>query len=171
LITAAAVTDDIDRIIEVGLSEIPAGSRLAKAIRDTVERAKSDGDWEKTADWIAAELGHYQGCHTITNAAIVVLGLVAGEKDFGKTIGISVMAGFDTDCNGATAGSILGMALGAEAIPAKWTLPFNDTIHSAINEVSEAKISDMARRTLNIAARVLNIEGITENKDLTWNIP
>ncbi len=171
MIAAAAVTDDIDKIIETGLSEIPAGSRLAKAIRDTVERAKSDGDWETTADWIAAELGHYQGCHTITNAAIVVLGLVAGEKDFGKTIGISVMAGFDTDCNGATAGSILGMALGAEAIPAKWTLPFNDTIHSAINEVSQAKISDMARRTLSIAARVLNIEGITENKDLTWNIP
>lgn len=171
MIAAAAVTDDIERIIEVGLSEIPAGSRLAKAIRDTVKRAKSDGDWEKTADWIAAELGHYQGCHTITNAAIVVLGLVAGEKDFGKTIGISVMAGFDTDCNGATAGSILGMALGAEAIPPKWTLPFNDTIHSAINEVSQAKISDMARRTLSIAVRVLNIEGITENKDLTWNIP
>ena len=123
-----------------------------------------------TTDWIAAELGHYQGCHTITNAAIVVLGLVSGQKDFGKTIGISVMAGFDTDCNGATAGSILGMMLGAKAIPEKWTAPFNDTIHSAINEVSQAKISDVAQRTLAIAAQVLNTEGITESKDLTWNI-
>lgn len=170
MIAAAFVTSDIDEIIQIGLSEIPAESRLTKAIRDTVEQTKSDGDWEKTADWIAAELGHYQGCHTITNAAIVVLGLVAGQLDFDKTIGISVMAGFDTDCNGATAGSILGVVLGAKGIPEKWTAPLNDTIHSAINEVSQAKISDLAQRTLNIASRVLNTAGITDNKDLTWNI-
>ncbi len=156
MIAAAFVTDDVDQIVQIGLSEIPGESRLARAIRDTVERTKSDGDWEKTADWIAAELGHYQGCHTITNAAIVVLGLVAGQLDFGKTIGISVMAGFDTDCNGATAGSIVGAILGAKAIPERWTAPLNDIIHSAINEVSQARISDMAQRTLAIAARVLS---------------
>ena len=163
MIAAASVTDDIDQIVEIGLSEIPAESRLAKAVRDTVKWTKSDGDWEKTADRIAAELGHYQGCHTITNAAIVVLGLVAGQLDFGKTIAISVMAGFDTDCNGATAGSIVGMVLGAKAIPEKWTAPFNDTIHSAINEVSRARISDLAERTVTIAAQVLNTEGITDS--------
>jgi len=156
MIAAAFVTDDIDQIVEIGLSEIPAECRLAKAIRDTVEWTKSDGDWEKTADRIAAELGHYQGCHTITNAAIVVLGLVAGQLNFGKTIGISVMAGFDTDCNGATAGSIVGIILGAKAIPEKWIAPFNDTVHSAINEVSKARISDLAQRTVTIAAQVLN---------------
>lgn len=170
MIAAAFVTDDIDKIIEIGLSEIPAESRLTKAIKATVKRVKTDGDWEKTADWIAAELGHYQGCHTITNAAIVVLGLVAGQKDFDKTIGISVMAGFDTDCNGATAGSILGAILGAKAIPEKWIAPLGDMIHSAINDVSQAKISDMAQRTLAIASRVLNTKGITDSKDLTWNI-
>ena len=170
MIAAAFITDDIDRIVEIGLSEIPAESRLAKAIRDTVKWTKNDGDWEKTADRIAAEFGHYQGCHTITNAAIVALGLIAGQLDFGKTIAISVMAGFDTDCNGATAGSIVGTVLGAKAIPEQWTAPLNDTIHSAINEVSQARISDLAQRTVNIAARVLNIEGITDNKDLTWNI-
>lgn len=170
MIAAAFVTDDTEQIVEIGLSEIPAESRLARAIRDTLERAKSDGDWEKTADWIAAELGHYQGCHTITNAAIVVLGLVAGQLDFGKTIGISVMAGFDTDCNGATAGSIIGAILGAKAIPEKWTAPLGDTIYSAINEVYQARISDLAERTLKIAAGVLNTEGIADSKDLTWNI-
>lgn len=170
MIAAAFVTDDIDEIIQIGLSEIPPESRLTKAIKATVERTKSDGDWEKTADWIAAELGHYQGCHTITNAAIVILGLVAGQLDFDKTIGISVMAGFDTDCNGATAGSILGVILGAKAIPEKWTAPLGDMIHSAINDVSQAKISDMAQRTLAIAAKVLNTKGITDNKDLTWDI-
>ncbi len=156
MIAGAFITDDIDKIIEIGLSEIPSGCRLAEAIRATVERTKSDNDWEKTADWIADEFGHYQGCHTITNAAIVVMGLIAGQMDFGKTIGISVMAGFDTDCNGATAGSIIGTVLGAKAIPEKWISPLNDTIHSSINEVSRAKISDLATRTIAIASKVLN---------------
>jgi ADP-ribosylglycohydrolase len=158
MIAAAFVTDDIDRIVDIGLSEIPAESRLAEAIRDTVKWTKNDSDWERTADRIAAEFGHYQGCHTITNAAIVVLGLVAGQLDFGKTIAISVMAGFDTDCNGATAGSIVGTILGAKAIPEKWTAPLNDTIHSAINEVSQARISELAERTVSIASRVLTGE-------------
>ena len=156
MIAAAAVTDDVDQIIQIGLSEIPAECRLALAVRDTADRTKSDGDWEKTADWIAAEYGHYQGCHTITNAVIVVLGLLAGQLDFSETIAVSVMAGFDTDCNGATAGSIVGMALGAKAIPERWTAPFNDTVFSSINEVSRAKISDLAQRSVSIAAGVLN---------------
>lgn len=168
MIASAFVTDDMDEVIEIGLSEIPAESRLAKAIRDTVRQTKADGNWEKTADWIAAELGYYQGCHTITNAAIVVMGLVAGQSDFGKTIAISVMAGFDTDCNGATAGSIIGAMLGAKAIPEKWTAPFNDTVHSSINEVSRAKISDLAERTVAISSKVLNIEGITDNAEPNW---
>ena len=95
------------------------------------------------------------------------MGLVAGKLDFGKTIAISVMAGFDTDCNGATAGSILGAALGTKAIPEKWTAPLNDTIESAINEVSSARISDLAERTAAIAARVLNTEGSKDSKNLT----
>ncbi|MGQ9611007.1 MAG: ADP-ribosylglycohydrolase family protein [bacterium] len=158
MIAAAFITDDIDEIIKIGLSEIPSECRLAEAIRATVERTKSDNDWEKTADWVADEYGHYQGCHTITNAAIVVMGLIAGQMDFGKTIGISVMAGFDTDCNGATAGSIIGTILGAKAIPEKWILPLNDTIYSSINEVSRAKISDLAERTVVIASKVLNTQ-------------
>ncbi len=157
MIASAFITDDIEEIIEIGLSEIPAECRLAEAIRATVERTKSDNDWEKTADWIADEYGYYQGCHTITNAVIVVLGLIAGQMDFGKTIGISVMAGFDTDCNGATAGSIIGAILGAKAIPEKWISPLNDTIHSAISEVYRAKISDLAERTTAIASKVLNM--------------
>ena len=96
--------------------------------------------------------------------------LITQSLDFTKTIGISVMAGFDTDCNGATAGSILGTALGAKMIPDKWTAPLGDTIHSAINEISKAKISDVAGRTLNIAVKVLNTEGITASKDSTWSL-
>ena len=51
------------------------------------------------------------------NGAYIVLGLLYGERDFGKTIEISTRAGQDSDCNPASAGGILGVMLGYKAIP------------------------------------------------------
>jgi ADP-ribosylation/crystallin J1 len=38
-----------------------------------------------------------------------VLGLLAGEGDFGKSLCIAVNCGNDTDCTGATLGAPLGI--------------------------------------------------------------
>ena len=155
MIAGAFVTNDVEEIVQVGLSEIPAKSRLAEAVRNVVGWVKRDRDWERTADRIAEEYGGLQGCHTITNAAIVILGLLYGALDFERTISVAVMAGFDTDCNGATAGSIVGTVLGARALPEKWIAPLNDTIHSSIVEMPVGNISDLASRTVKIATQNL----------------
>ena len=57
------------------------------------------------------------------------------------------MAGWDTDCNGATVGSILGAMLGAKALPQDWVGQFNDTLHSAVFGFDQAHISDLAERS------------------------
>jgi len=54
---------------------------------------------------------------------------------------------FDTDCNGATVGSILGMMHGASALPEKWTAPLNDKIKSGVDGFGLVKISELAERT------------------------
>lgn len=87
-------------------------------------------------------------CHTIPNAMIVAAALLYGQGDFGKSICMSVETGFDTDCNGATVGSILGMAKGIGCIDAVWTAPINDTLHTSIFGVGTVKISDRVRQTL-----------------------
>lgn len=89
--------------------------------------------------------------HALSNAAIVLLALLEGEGDFGRTVGISVLAGLDTDCNGATAGSIVGCALGTAGIPAAWTEPFHDTIRTELKGLPQVKISDLAGRSYEIA--------------------
>ena len=48
---------------------------------------------------------------------IVALGLLWGEKDFGQTLCRAVQPCFDTDCNGATAGSVIGILHGAKNVP------------------------------------------------------
>ena len=54
------------------------------------------------------------------NGAYVVLGLLYGDGDFGKTLEISTRAGQDSDCNPSSAAGILGVMLGYERIPEKW---------------------------------------------------
>lgn len=55
------------------------------------------------------------------------------------------MGALDTDCNAATVGSILGVMLGAKALPASWTAPLQDTLLSGVDGFGRVKISDMAR--------------------------
>lgn len=78
---------------------------------------------------------------------IVALGLLWGEKDFTRTMGLCLTMGFDTDCNCATAGSVLGMVLGAANLPACWTAPLCDTVLSGVDGFGLVRISDMAKRT------------------------
>ena len=60
---------------------------------------------------------------------------------------MSVETGFDTDCNGATVGSVLGMARGIESIDTVWTDPINDTLQTSIFGVGTVKISDRVKLT------------------------
>jgi ADP-ribosylglycohydrolase len=89
--------------------------------------------------------------HTISNAMLVTAGLLYGDMDFGKSIAIGTTSGFDTDCNSATIGSIVGVALGAEKLPEKWTAPLNDTLKSGADGFGMVKISELAKRTAALA--------------------
>ncbi len=50
----------------------------------------------------------------------ILIGLLWGEGDFGKSICITTNLGEDTDCTAGTVGSIMGIILGASEIPEKW---------------------------------------------------
>jgi ADP-ribosylglycohydrolase len=156
MISAAFATSNIEEIINIGLSEIPGKSRLAEAIRKVVAWSKEHSDWRDSWNKINGEYGHYHGVHTINNAALVLLGLLYGKGNYEKSIAISVMGGWDTDCNGATAGSILGVMLGADKLPDKWVDPLNNTVESYVIGFNNSQISALAQRTFTLAKKVLN---------------
>ncbi|MDL1863096.1 hypothetical protein FBR04_19010, partial [Betaproteobacteria bacterium PRO7] len=99
LIAGAVCSDDIEEVIEIGLTQIPQESRLAQAVRTTMDWARSNRNWLDTLDAIHSTFGHYHPVHTINNAALVIMGLLHGKLDLGKTICMTVMGGWDTDCN------------------------------------------------------------------------
>ncbi|MCA1810086.1 MAG: sulfatase-like hydrolase/transferase [Lentisphaerae bacterium] len=111
MLAAAFAVKDVFEVIEIGLSEIPADSRLTKAIRKIVGVWKKSRDWEKALTAVDRFYGKHllhEG-HTINNAAVVAIGLLEGREDFERGLTRSVMCGYDADCNGATVGAILGM--------------------------------------------------------------
>lgn len=157
MLSAAAVTSDIEEIIKVGLSQIPARSRLTEKVRGVLAWRKEGITWEQAIDRIHSsydEKSWHDWCHTISNAMIVCVGLLFGDLDFEKSISTAVLGAFDTDCNGATVGSIVGMILGAKALPQKWTAPLNDQVKSGVDGFGLVKISDMAVRTLDVITKV-----------------
>jgi ADP-ribosylglycohydrolase len=147
-IAAAFVTDDVREALEIGLSEIPRNSRLAEAGRKALQWSREFPTWEACWNRARQDYGGLNWVHTINNALWVMLGLLYGEKDFGRTIAIAVRCGDDTDCNGATAGSILGAMLGADALPERWTAPFHDRVRSYVTGFDGSRVSDLAARTI-----------------------
>jgi len=154
MLAAAFVASDVEEVIRIGLSEIPRNCRLTEAIQDTVEWSKELTDWEQVWNKISEKYGHYSGIHTINNAALVVMGLMFGQREYETSIVVAVRGGWDTDCNGATVGSVCGMILGADALPGKWVGVFNGRLVSAVRGYNECKISDLAKRSVEIAKKV-----------------
>jgi len=171
MIAAAYVEPSIERIIEIGLSEIPKASRLTEAVERVIEWWSESKEWESVADRIDEYYGDLQGCHTITNAAIVILGLLAGADDFTAGLAASIMPGYDTDCNGATVGSILGARCGADQLPVHWVEPLDDRVETIIASVQEARISDLARRTVRLVENYLQESATADSLEpITWGV-
>ena len=82
----------------------------------------------------------------MNNLSMVTLSLLHGNLDYDKTITTAVMCGIDTDCNGGTAGSICGAAVGSGGVGTRWTDPFENTIHTCLTEVGQTTVTEMIDR-------------------------
>lgn len=155
-ISAALVTDDLHEIIGAGLAEIPSHCRLAETVADCLRWRDEVSGWEQAFEMMMhTYYGRYSWVHTNNNLAVVLIGLLYGWPNFEKVITISVAQGLDTDCNGATAGSIIGAALGARVLPDKWIAPLGGKLETSIFQFPMPSIEDLARRTIAQARRVL----------------
>ncbi len=128
--SAAYIVKDVNTLLDIGLSKIPETCRVAKSV-NIVRKAYAEGiDWKKTREMVledSADLGWFQAP---ANVAFTMIGLLYGEGDFKKSMIIAIDCGDDTDCTGATIGSLMGIMGGMEAIPADWRAYIGDEIKS-----------------------------------------
>ena len=153
LIACCFVAPDLRSAVEASLAFIPERSRLAEGIRHVLEVRDRGATWAEVRDEIEVRYGHYSFVHTINNSTIVTAARLWGEGDFSRTIGLAVEGGWDTDCTGATTGSMFGAHFGARALPSHWVEPLSDRIRSAIAGFDNSQITDLVDRTLALARR------------------
>lgn len=148
LIAAAMTCSSPPAAIESARQVIPDNTRVAEAVDFACDSVTSD--WEETLDRIEARYGHLYWVHSLNNLCLVVAALLFGDADFEATITSVVMGGWDTDSNGATAGSVVGALMGSRALPGKWIEPLNDRITTSLPGMHEISVSDLAARTTNL---------------------
>ena len=91
--------------------------------------------------------GHHW-CHTISNAEICAAALLYGKGDFARSICIAVQNGFDTDCNGATVGSMCGIMKGIDNIGKEWYENLNGTLETSLCRYPRVSLDEYVEKTL-----------------------
>ncbi|MBE0676220.1 MAG: ADP-ribosylglycohydrolase family protein [Bacteroidales bacterium] len=126
----AFITDDIDFIVREALKMLPQESNFYKFMSDVIVWSEQYEDWKQTWEEIEAKWGDDMTCpqgysdpfniEATMNCAYILMGLLYGDGDMGKTVEISTRCGADSDCNPSNAAGILGTALGYSKIPDYW---------------------------------------------------
>ncbi|MEG1756474.1 MAG: ADP-ribosylglycohydrolase family protein [Clostridia bacterium] len=130
-ISLAFSENDIPSIIDRALEVIPQHCEYHRVAQHVIafHDAHPD-DWERCFQDIESNFGYdkYPGaCHVIPNAAVILLSLLYGAGNFDRSLCISCMCGWDTDCNAGNVGTILGVLNGIDQIDfVRWRKPIND---------------------------------------------
>jgi hypothetical protein len=137
LYSLAFTSNDINYIVEQAIKTIPEGTQFHECITDVIKWHKQyPNDWKATWFEVQKKWNKDVGCpkgvflsfniDAKINSAYVTIGLLYGEGNFTKTVDIATRCGQDADCNPATAGGVLGVMLGYDAIPEFWLKPLQE---------------------------------------------
>ena len=128
--SAAFVIPDLRTCIDIGLSKIPAESRVADSVRLVMacfDAGKTSREARDTVLARNADIGD-GWFEAPSNVAYTVLGLLYGKGDFKRSMIEALNCGDDTDCTGATVGATMGILGGMDVIPADWRAHIGDDI-------------------------------------------
>ncbi|MFI8512492.1 ADP-ribosylglycohydrolase family protein [Streptomyces sp. NPDC085460] len=130
---AAGGTTDVHRALAAGLSVVPPRSRLAEAVRYGIRTARTTPALDTVVDRLHARYGGYHWVHAVPNSALLAAALTHADGDFTASICAAVSGGWDTDSNGATAGSVAGLLAGhPDRIPDRWTSPLKNRLATTV---------------------------------------
>ncbi|WP_055525886.1 ADP-ribosylglycohydrolase family protein [Streptomyces graminilatus] len=146
---AATGTHDIHACLRTGLTVVPPRSRLAAAIHHGIQLAQSHPDFDTVVDELhATHATTYHWVHAIPNTALIAAALTHADGDFTGSICRAVSGGWDTDSNGATAGSIAALLAGSPAaLPGRWTDPLKNRLATSVADFNGTGFDTLAQLT------------------------
>jgi ADP-ribosylglycohydrolase len=116
----AFVEPDLNALFDTALTFIPRASTIFQLWEDLrAWHAAEPRDWRAAFAKVEAKYGYDTyggGVHMVPNHAIIALALLYGDDDFQRSLMIANTCGWDTDCNSANVGCILGIKNGLAGI-------------------------------------------------------
>jgi hypothetical protein len=175
----AYVENDIVAVVEQAVLNLPEGSRYRRCIEDVLGWWREyPEDWRECWFQVQKEYADDVGCpagalapfniDAVVNGAYIVIGLLYGREDFGKTVDISTRCGFDSDCNPSNAGGILGTMIGFGNIPDKWKAGL-DKVENLKFSYSDYSLLDIYNVNLKLAEQLVTAGG-GQVADGVWKI-
>ena len=183
--SAAFAEKDMRRLIEIGLSYIPADCGVARAVHTAVDAFDKGLSWQEARKRILQavpstfgllgtprdqvppdEPEGAMGYDAPSNIGIILIGWLYGGGDFGKSISIAASCGEDADCTAGTLGALLGILGGADALPERWLEPIGHSIKTlCVNRGDQGirvpnTVEEMTERVLQLTPRFLGSEWV-----------
>ena len=161
-IAAAYTASSLDEVLDTGLRFLPEKSdyrRVVETVRAYHRAHPAEADFRACRAMIAREFreeAYPGGYHIVPNAGICILAMLYGKGDLGRSIEISVMCGYDTDCNASNIGTILGVLGGLGGVPERYRRPINDlvTLSSVSGYLNLVDLSDKAKELGALSCRM-----------------
>ena len=161
-IAAAYTASSLDEVLDTGLRFLPEKSdyrRVVETARAFHRAHPAEADFRDCRAMIAREFSEEAypgGYHIVPNAGICILAMLYGKGDLGRSIEISVMCGYDTDCNASNIGTILGVLGGLDGVPERYRRPINDlvTLSSVSGYLNLVDLSDKAKELGALSCRM-----------------
>lgn len=150
LVAQAFLETDLNRLLDTALALIPPTSTIARLIADLRSwHAAEPHDWRASRARLEERYGYEKfggNCHIIPNHGLVILSLLYSQGDFSRAQTIVNTSGWDTDCNAANVGCILGVRNGLSAFEGgpDWRGPLADQLYLPTADGGRA-ISDALR--------------------------
>lgn len=166
MIATAFVEDDIDHIIDAGLTAVDRSSHLHAIIADVrTWHAQNPDDWRTTRRRLKDKYTAFGGSMRDfngyeLNTASTIAALVYGHGDFVETLTAAFNFGWDADNTAATAGTIVGVMKGYRWMMSQgWQIVdrYENTTRDEMPK--DETITTFADRLLELADKVIRSNG------------
>lgn len=107
---------DVKKLIDAAMKVLPEDSKFKALVEYTVELCERYGEPKKVLEELLFRYGHPDCTNMYQNMGITLMSLLLGNCDVIKTSLMALNCGFDTDCTCATAGAVIGIIKGADAL-------------------------------------------------------
>lgn len=168
MVSLAFAEKDPRAIVRKAARLIDPSSPYRQALDQVISMAERGANASQVADAVEDRwhIEYPATNNAVPNGALAAIAVWFGEGDLLRTINIALSAAdfTDADCNAANAAAVVGAMHGMRAIPASISEALGDRIrgeklgHVALTPPVDESLTELARRTAAIGARIVNAE-------------